>query len=143
MLSIIASENFYRLVLVNLLLQLLEILIKGLYAWLFYFVINNMVKTDKSDKKNLKSKDVNGKAVLEKWWEIAKWKLKYANQRWFFSLEDYEQSFIETTYLVVLQMCPQLEWEDYIERLRKAFDCNKGIKTVVKRTPIRWIKFWW
>jgi hypothetical protein len=40
------------------------------------------------------------------------------NQKWFFSLEQKEQDFIESTFMIVVQMCPELTWENFIERLR-------------------------
>ena len=56
--------------------------------------------------------------------------LKNANQKWFFSLEEREQKLLETSYVVILQICPELTWEDYLNRLRIADTCNKTTKAV-------------
>jgi hypothetical protein len=34
--------------------------------------------------------------------------------------------------MIVLQMCPGLEWEEFLNRLRKATQCNTWIKTIIK-----------
>jgi len=89
-------------------------------------------------KKNVTNKVKDeAKNIVEKWWNIAKWKLKYVNQKWFFWLDEREQSFIETTYIVVLQMCPKLDWEDFLERLRKAHEGNLWVKSIIKSLPKR------
>ena len=76
----------------------------------------------------------NKKIILEKWDEIVKWKIKNATQKRFFSLEDREQQFLETTYLIVVQTCPELTWENYLDRLRKGENCNDITKSVIKKT---------
>ena len=55
---------------------------------------------------------------------------KNINQKWFFSLEEREQKLLETSYVVVLQICPELTWEDYLNRLRIVDTCNKTTKAV-------------
>jgi hypothetical protein len=35
-------------------------------------------------------------------------------------LEQKEQDFVESMFMIVVQMCPELTWEDFIDRLRKA-----------------------
>ena len=52
------------------------------------------------------------------------WKVKNATQRWFFSLEEKEQNFLETTYMIVVQICPELTWEDFLNRLSKTDKFN-------------------
>ena len=47
--------------------------------------------------------------------EVSKCKSK-----WFFSLEQKEQDFIESMFIIVVQMCPELTWENFIDRSRKA-----------------------
>ena len=76
------------------------------------------------------------KNLVKKWWEIWAWKLKYATQKWFFSLDEDQQSFIETTYMVVLQLCPDLWWEDYLDRMRKAHACNVWFEKIVENASI-------
>jgi hypothetical protein len=34
-------------------------------------------------------------------------------------LEQKEQDFIESMFIAVVQMCPELTWENFIDRLRK------------------------
>jgi len=52
------------------------------------------------------------------------WKVKNSVQRWFFSLEEKEQNFLETTYMIVVQICPELSWEDFLYRLSKTDKFN-------------------
>ena len=95
-----------------------------------------MKKSDISDKKKaLKDKAGKSKAVLSKWTDIWKWKLQYVNQAWFFSLDEVFQSFVETTYMVVLQSCPDLEWDEFLDRMRVAHTCNTWIKNIVRNIP--------
>jgi hypothetical protein len=51
-------------------------------------------------------------------------KIKNSTQKRFFSLEEKEQSFLETTYMVVVQICPELSWEDFLKRLSKTDKFN-------------------
>lgn len=83
----------------------------------------------KKESAKIKSKR---KEVTKKWKEIMERKIKYATQRWFFSLDEKEQAFLETTYMIVVQICPELTWEDFLDRLRKADKINTWAKSVVK-----------
>jgi hypothetical protein len=40
-------------------------------------------------------------------------------------LEENEQNFLERIYIIVVQMCPDLSWEDYLDRLRKLDNYDK------------------
>ena len=75
---------------------------------------------------------IKWKFLAEKWKEIVEWKLKNSTQKWFFSLEEKEQDFLERIYIIVVQMCPELSWEDYLDRLRKIDNYDKWAKSVVK-----------
>ena len=77
-------------------------------------------------------KELLKKVVAKKAKELSEWNLKNADQKRFFWLEEKEQEFLETTYMIVLQMCPGLEWEEFLNRLRKATQCNTWIKTIIK-----------
>ena len=83
-------------------------------------------------------KKISKKFIMQKWDEIAKWKLVNANQRWFFSLEEKEQDFIETMFIIVVQMCPELTWEVFIDRMRKADRVKAWGKAVVKKVIWEW-----
>jgi hypothetical protein len=52
------------------------------------------------------------------------WKIKNSTQKRFFSLEEKEQSFLETTYMIVVQICSELSWEDFLKRLSKTDKFN-------------------
>ena len=79
-------------------------------------------------------KKVNKKLVAKKSKEILERKSKNINQKWFFSLEEKEQNLLEMSYIVVLQICPELAWEDYLNRLRIADNCSRTSKAVKKST---------
>lgn len=70
--------------------------------------------------------------VVALWKEITEWKLKYATQKYFFSLEQYEQEFLEKTYVIVAQMYPDLHWDDFICRLKKIDNYDKWSKSIIK-----------
>ena len=89
----------------------------------------------KEENEKIKSK---GKKVTEKWKEIMDWKLKNSTQKWFFSLEEKEQSFLETTYLIVVQICPELSREDFLNRLSRTDKFNTWAKSVIKRAVWKW-----
>lgn len=72
--------------------------------------------------------------------EFSEWKAKNATQKRFFTLEDREQKLLETSYIVVLQYCPELSWEEYLNRLRTADNCNAKTKTIWKQIPIKILK---
>ena len=93
-----------------------------------------MSTKEKTTKKNIKkSEKVDKKLILQKWDEITKWKLANANQKWFFSLEQKEQDFIESMFIIVVQMCPELTWENFIDRLRKADRVKVWEKAIIKK----------
>ena len=66
--------------------------------------------------------------------EFLEWKKKNLTQKRFFSLEEREQKLVETSYMAIMQLCPDLTREDYLNRIRVADACNKTTKTVKKGT---------
>lgn len=93
-----------------------------------------MIKKEKNTKKvSKKSEKVDKLFLAKKWDEIAKWKLANINQKWFFSLEQKEQDFIESTFMIVVQMCPELTWENFIERLRMVDRVKVWWKAIAKK----------
>ena len=84
------------------------------------------IKKESSKVKSMRKK------VTEKWKEIMEWKVKYATQKWFFSLEEKEQAFLETTYMIVVQICPELTWGNFLDRLKKADKINTWAKSVIR-----------
>ena len=107
----------------------------GSIKQIFYiFIYYSMSTKEKTTKKNIKkSEKVDKKLILQKWDEVTKWKLANANQKWFFSLEQKEQNFIESMFIIVVQMCPELTWEDFIDRLRKADRVKAWWKAILKK----------
>ena len=107
----------------------------GSIKQIFYiFIYYSMSTKEKTTKKNIKkSEKVDKKLILQKWDEITKWKLANANQKWFFSLEQKEQDFIESMFIIVVQMCPELTWENFIDRLRKADRVKVWEKAIIKK----------
>ena len=107
----------------------------GSIKQIFYiFIYYSMSTKEKTTKKNIKkSEKVDKKLILQKWDEVTKWKLANANQKWFFSLEQKEQNFIESMFIIVVQMCPELTWEDFIDRLRKADRVKVWGKAIIKK----------
>ena len=107
----------------------------GSIKQIFYiFIYYSMSTKEKTTKKNIKkSEKVDKKLILQKWDEVTKWKLANANQKWFFSLEQKEQDFIESMFIIVVQMCPELTWEDFIDRLRKADRVKVWGKAIIKK----------
>ena len=92
-----------------------------------------MVNKESTIKKiSKKVKEIDKKLIAQKWEEIVKWKLNYANQRRFFSLDEREQDLVETSYMVFVQLVPQLTWEDFLDNFRKTDDCKNKTKSVVK-----------
>ena len=81
-------------------------------------------KLSKDDKEFIKKR---GKEFLE-------WKKKNLTQKWFFSLEEREQKLVETSYMAIMQLCPDLTREDYLNRVRLSDTCNKTTKAVKKST---------
>jgi hypothetical protein len=82
-------------------------------------------------------KDDMKKLVATRAKEFSEWKVKNATQKWFFSLDEREQKLLETSYVVVLQLCPELTWEEYLDRIRKADACNSTTKTIIEHVPLK------
>lgn len=78
------------------------------------------------------------KLITQRSKELAERKLKNATQKRFFSQDERSQKLLENTYIVVLQLCPKLTWEDYINRLRIADNCNTASKAVAKANPLKY-----
>ena len=93
--------------------------------------------SEKAKKENMKEKSKR-KVVTEKWKEIMEWKVKNSTQRWFFSLEEKEQNFLETTYMIVVQISPGLSWEDFLIRLSKTDKFNTWAKSIIKKVVWKW-----
>lgn len=93
-----------------------------------------MTKKETTTKKTKKLSTADKKNIAKRGKEFTDWMLKNANQKWFFSLEEREQKLLEMSYVVILQICPELTWEDYVNRLRIADTCNKTTKAVKKGT---------
>lgn len=89
----------------------------------------------KKDDKNIKSKKDSAykKIVIQKGEELVKWKAENAAQRRFFSLEEKEQRLLEKTYIIFAQVCPELTWQDYIDRLRISERQDSVTKAVLKK----------
>lgn len=81
-------------------------------------------KLSTTDKKNIAKR---GKEFTERM-------VRNVNQKRFFSLEEKEQKLLEMSYAVILQLCPELTWEDYLNRLRIADTCNKTTRAVKNGT---------
>ena len=98
-----------------------------------------MPTKEKTTKKNTKKNEkVDKMFIAKKWDEITKWKLANANQRWFFSLEQKEQDLIESIFMIVVQICPELTWEDFVDRLRKADRVKAWWKAIIKKVIWEW-----
>ena len=80
-----------------------------------------------------KSEKIDKLFLAKKWDEITRWKLANANQKWFFSLEQKEQDFIESIFIIVVQMCPELIWEIFVERLRKVDRVRDWWKAIIRK----------
>ena len=107
----------------------------GSIKLIFYiFIYDIMLKKEKTTQKNTKNSEKVDKLFLaKKWDEITRWKLVNANQKWFFSLEQKEQDFIESTFMIVVQMCPELTWENFIEHLRMVDRVKVWWKAIAKK----------
>lgn len=97
---------------------------------LYIIMTKKSITTTKASAKVEKGKK---KLVAQKWEEILKWKIKNVTQKRFFSLEEKEQNFLETTYMIVSQMCPELTWEDFLDHLRKTDKFNTWAKSIIKK----------
>jgi hypothetical protein len=97
-----------------------------------------MPKKETSIKKNLskikKLSESDKKNIAQRGKEFTERMVKNVNQKRFFSLEEREQKLLEMSYAVILQLCPELTWEDYLNRLRIANTCNKTTKAVKNGT---------
>ena len=87
-------------------------------------------------KNKEKVKEIN-KVVKQRGEELLKWKVDYAVKKRFFSLEDREQKLLEKTYIVFVQVCPELTREDYLNRLSKSDKLDTVTKAVLKK--VIWI----
>ena len=81
---------------------------------------------------NKVKEDSKKKLIIQKGEELAKWRIKNATQKRFFSLEEKEQKLLEITYVVFLQIYPELIREDFLDRVRKADNRNAITKSVAK-----------
>lgn len=90
--------------------------------------------TKKTTKKTKKLSEADRKNIAKRGKEFADWMVKNVNQKRFFSLEEREQKLLEMSYVVILQLCPELTWEDYLNRLKIADTCNKTTKAAKKGT---------
>lgn len=88
--------------------------------------------TKKSPAKVKKLSEADKKLIKQRSKEFLEWKKNNLTQKRFFSLEEKEQKLVETSYIVIMQLCPDLTWEDYLHRLRISDNCNKTTKAVKK-----------
>lgn len=93
-----------------------------------------MTKKETTTKKTKKISTADKKNIAKRGKEFADWMVKNVNQKRFFSLEEREQKLLEMLYAVILQLCPELTWEDYLNRLRIADTCSKTTKAVKNGT---------
>lgn len=93
-----------------------------------------MPKKETTTKKTKKLNETDRKNIAKRGKEFTDWMMKNVNQKWFFSLEEREQKLLEMSYVVVLQICPELTWENYLNRLRIADTCSRTSKAVKKST---------
>lgn len=93
--------------------------------------------TKKLPAKKEKKWEYDKKLIIQRVKEFTEWMIKNKTQKRFFSLEEREQKLLETSYIVVLQMCPEVTWEDYLNRLRMIDTCNTKTKSVVKNVPLK------
>ena len=97
-----------------------------------------MIPAKKTPVKINKWEESMRKLITQRSKELAERKLKNATQKWFFSQDERSQKLLENTYRVVLQLCPNLTREDYINRLRIADNCNSASKAVAKANPLKY-----
>lgn len=90
--------------------------------------------TKKSPAKTKKLNTTDKKNIAKRGKEFTDWMVKNTNQKRFFSLEEREQKLLEMSYAVILQLCPELTRENYLNRLRIADTCSKTTKAVKKGT---------
>ena len=100
-------------------------------------MIGKRLESNKTISKNKeKVKEIN-KVVKQRGEELIKWKVKHSVQKRFFSLENREQKLLEKTYIVFVQVCPELTREDYLIRLSKSDKLDTTTKAVLKK--VIWI----
>ena len=87
-------------------------------------------------KKTKISKDKTN-IILQRGEELLKWKSENAVQKRFFSLPENEQRLLEKTYIIFAQVCPNLAWKDYLNRLSKSDKFDTTTKNVLKK--VTWI----
>ena len=97
---------------------------------LLYNMPKKETTTRKTSAKTKKLSAADKKKIAKRGKEFTDWMVKNANQKWFFSLEEREQKLLEMSYIVILQLCPELTREDYLNRLRIADTCDKTTKAV-------------
>lgn len=95
---------------------------------------NKETTSKKSTAKSKKLSATDKKNMAKRGKEFTNWMVKNVNQKRFFSLEEREQKLLEMSYAVILQLCPELTWEDYLNRVRLSDACNKTTKAVKKST---------
>ena len=83
-------------------------------------------------KKTKISKDKTN-IILQRGEELLKWKSENAVQNRFFSLPENEQRLLEKTYIIFAQVCPNLAWKDYLNRLSKSDKFDTTTKNVLKK----------
>lgn len=102
-----------------------------------------MQKKASTDKKvsttKKKMNDNTKKLISQRTKEFMEWKVKNVDQKWFFSQDERSQRLLEDTYVIVLQLCPSLTREDYINRLRIADNCDKTKKVISKINPLKFL----
>ena len=92
-----------------------------------------MPKKETTTKKTKKLNETDRKNIAKRGKEFTDWMMKNVNQKWFFSLEEREQKLLEMSYVVVLQICPELTWENFIERLRMVDRVKVWWKAIAKK----------
>jgi len=101
---------------------------------LLYNMPKKETTTKKTSAKTKKLSVADKKKIAKRGKEFTDWMVKNANQKWFFSLEERDQKLLEMSYIVILQLCPELTREDYLNRLRIADTCDKTTKAVKRGT---------
>lgn len=95
-----------------------------------------MPKKESAPKKVKDDNKIKGKSkrklIKEKADKLLKWKKENATPKRFFSLEKKEQTLLEETYLIFVQMCPELTWEEFIDHLRKTNNRSTRTKSITK-----------
>ena len=97
-------------------------------------------ESKKTAKKVCKSNRWNENQIKQRAKEFAEWKTKNTIQKRFFSLEEREQKLLETSYVVILQLCPELTREDYLKRLSIADNYSAKTKDIIKDLPSKILK---